>query len=182
MSNLHFLYCKFQIFFSFSKLLLEVSNLHFLYCEFQNLYCKLQMFISYTGAPKHIMSFKSSFHILQNSFLILRVSKLILQVLNFPNDTENSNLYFLYCQSQTINCKFQIFISYTAKFESSFLITESFKTYNASSRSSFLLLQNCRVLRLTDHPDMTSAVYRGRKTTVQQEQQLLQNSNLHFLY
>ena len=33
------------------------------------------------------------------------------------------------------------------------------------------------MVRLTDRPDMTTAVYRGRKTTAQQQQQLQQKSN-----
>ena len=34
------------------------------------------------------------------------------------------------------------------------------------------------VVRLTDHPDMTLDVYRGRKTTIQQEQPLIQEGQL----
>ena len=39
------------------------------------------------------------------------------------------------------------------------------------NRLGGLSLPRKRVVRLTDRPDMTLDVYRGRKTTVQQEQQ-----------
>ena len=35
-----------------------------------------------------------------------------------------------------------------------------------------LSLPKKSVVKLTDHPDMTLDVYRGRKTTIQQQQQL----------
>ena len=37
------------------------------------------------------------------------------------------------------------------------------------------------VVRLTDRPDMTLDVYRGRKTTIQQQQQLTNTKNNEFL-
>ena len=39
------------------------------------------------------------------------------------------------------------------------------------NRLGGLNLPRKSVVRLTDRPDMTSAVYRGRKTTIQQQQQ-----------
>ena len=41
------------------------------------------------------------------------------------------------------------------------------------NRLGGLSLSRKRVVRLTDHPDMTLNVYRGRKTTTQQQQQLV---------
>ena len=38
------------------------------------------------------------------------------------------------------------------------------------NRLGDLSLPTKRVVRLTDHPDMTLDVYRGRKTTIQQQQ------------
>ena len=40
-----------------------------------------------------------------------------------------------------------------------------------------LSLPRKSVVRLTDHPDMTLDVYRGRKTTVQQVQQITTETN-----
>ena len=45
------------------------------------------------------------------------------------------------------------------------------------NRLGGLSLPRKSVVRLTDRPDMTLDVYRGRKTTVQQQQQ--QRSNFH---
>ena len=39
------------------------------------------------------------------------------------------------------------------------------------NRLGGLSLPRKSVVRLTDHPDMTLDVYRGRKTTIQQQQQ-----------
>ena len=41
------------------------------------------------------------------------------------------------------------------------------------NRLGGLSLPRKSVVRLTDRPDMTLDVYRGRKTTIQQQQQLL---------
>ena len=51
------------------------------------------------------------------------------------------------------------------------------------NRLGGLSLPRKSVVRLTDRPDMTLDVYRGRKTTMQQQQQLLRGSGcrLHFL-
>ena len=40
-----------------------------------------------------------------------------------------------------------------------------------------LSLPRKSVVRLTDRPDMTSDVYHGRKTTIQQQQQLESNNS-----
>ena len=51
------------------------------------------------------------------------------------------------------------------------------------NRLGGLYLPRKSVVRLTDHPDMTSAVYRGRKTTTQQQffsfSQMLQSEKIH---
>ena len=41
-----------------------------------------------------------------------------------------------------------------------------------ANRLGGLSLPRKSVVRLTDHPDMTLDVYRGRKTTIQQQQQI----------
>ena len=43
------------------------------------------------------------------------------------------------------------------------------------NRLEGLSLPRKRVVRLTDRPDMTLDVYRGRKTTIQQQQQYFQS-------
>ena len=43
------------------------------------------------------------------------------------------------------------------------------------NRLGGLSLPRKSVVRLTDRPDMTLDVYRGRKTTMQQQQQLISN-------
>ena len=44
------------------------------------------------------------------------------------------------------------------------------------NRLGGLSLPRKSVVRLTDRPDMTLDVYRGRKTTIQQQQQLVQKT------
>ena len=46
------------------------------------------------------------------------------------------------------------------------------------NRLGGLSLPRKSVVRLTDHPDMTLDVYRGRKTTMQQQQQKLSSVNV----
>ena len=48
------------------------------------------------------------------------------------------------------------------------------------NRLGGLSLPRKSVVRLTDRPDMTLDVYRGRKTTMQQQQQLLISSETKF--
>ena len=38
------------------------------------------------------------------------------------------------------------------------------------------------MVRLTDRPDMTLDVYRGRKTTIQQQQKKFQTKSLTYMY
>ena len=45
-----------------------------------------------------------------------------------------------------------------------------------------LSLPRKSVVRLTDRPDMTSDVYRGRKTTMQQQQQLILARSVPFRF
>ena len=47
------------------------------------------------------------------------------------------------------------------------------------NRLGDLSLPRKSVVRLTDSPDMTLDVYRGRKTTIQQQPQLIQDINPH---
>ena len=47
------------------------------------------------------------------------------------------------------------------------------------NRLGGLSLPRKSVVRLTDRPDMTLDVYRGRKTTIQQQQQLYKTDFLH---
>ena len=48
------------------------------------------------------------------------------------------------------------------------------------NRLGGLSLPRKSVVRLTDRPDMTIDVYRGRKTTIQQQQQQLEKWTLKF--
>ena len=50
------------------------------------------------------------------------------------------------------------------------------------NRLGGLSLPRKSVVRLTDHPDMTLDVYRGRKTTMQQQQSSNQFETLHSCY
>ena len=48
---------------------------------------------------------------------------------------------------------------------------------STGNRLGGLSLPRKSVVRLTDRPDMTTDVYRGRKTTIQQQQQRVSNLN-----
>ena len=50
------------------------------------------------------------------------------------------------------------------------------------NRVGGLSLPRKSVVKLTDRPDMTLDVYRGHKTTLQQQQQNLSKSKLNFIY
>ena len=50
------------------------------------------------------------------------------------------------------------------------------------NRLGGLSLPRKSVVRLTDRPDMTLDVYRGRKTTMQQQQYFRKYHNMHFAY
>ena len=53
-----------------------------------------------------------------------------------------------------------------------------FTTNHHLNRLGGLSLPRKSVVRLTDHPDMTVDVYRGRKTTTQQQHPSLVNHNI----